>query len=170
MIRLLESPSLAHRRQRIPHTTARFAAASAGVYGLALIGLLALAGRTADRSAAQQPAPAARYGDATDDAKRSATANRRIREGSVIQNVIGVFRRNGDTASFIAEDGMEFGGLPNLNLERVVKLLKSVEEPESVYWSVNGEVTEFSGRNYLLIQRAVFKAAAPPPTPQAIAE
>ena len=51
----------------------------------------------------------------------------------------------------------------DLNLERVVRMLKSVDEPESIWWSVSGIVTEFSGRNYLLIERAVYKSASPHP-------
>jgi hypothetical protein len=47
-------------------------------------------------------------------------------------------------------------------------MLKSVDEPESVKWSVSGTVTEFSGRNYLLVSRAVYKAAMLPPMPDAV--
>jgi hypothetical protein len=45
-----------------------------------------------------------------------------------------------------------------------------VEEPESITWSVSGVVTEFGGRNHLLISRAVYKAAAPPPSPENLLE
>ena len=92
----------------------------------------------------------------------------RLREGTLISDQSGFFREDGDGATFVADTGMEFGALPNLNLERVVRLLKSVEEPNSVRWSVNGTVTEFSGRNFLLISRAVYKAASSPPTPDRI--
>ena len=37
-------------------------------------------------------------------------------------------------------------------------MLKTIEDPASVKWSVSGVVTEFSGRNFLLIHRAVYKA------------
>ena len=81
----------------------------------------------------------------------------------------GYFREDGDGATFVADSGWSFGALPNLNLERVVRLLKSTEEPNNVRWSVTGEVTEFSGRNFLLISRAVYKAAMPPPVPDRVA-
>jgi hypothetical protein len=58
--------------------------------------------------------------------------------------------------------------LPNLGLERVGRMLKSVEEPESISWSVSGMVTEFGGRNYLLVTRAVYKSSAPPPVPDSL--
>jgi hypothetical protein len=88
----------------------------------------------------------------------------RLREGTKITNRLGRFQQSGDRATFVAEGNLEFGGLPNLNLERVVRMLKSVDEPESIWWSVSGIVTEFSGRNYLLIERAVYKSASPHPS------
>jgi len=92
----------------------------------------------------------------------------RLREGSQIDNVVGRFRRSGETLAFVDEDDRELGGLPNLNLERVLRSLKATDEPENVWWSVSGTVTEFSGRNYLLISRAVYKSAAPPPAPETL--
>lgn len=90
----------------------------------------------------------------------------RLREGTRFTNRVGRFRMSGDSLTFIDEDNREIGGLPNLNLERIIRMLKSVDEPEMILWSVSGVVTEFSERNYLLISRAVYKAAAPPPTPE----
>lgn len=92
----------------------------------------------------------------------------RLREGTKITNRLGRFRQAGDRAEFVTENNIELGGLPNLNLERVVRMLKSVDEPESIWWSVSGLVTEFSGRNYLLIERAVYKSATPPPIPEKV--
>jgi hypothetical protein len=92
----------------------------------------------------------------------------RLREGTHITNHLGHFRQSGDALSFVDQDGREMGALPNLNLERILRALKTVEEPESVSWSVSGVVTEFSGRNFLLINRAVFKSATPPPAPDAV--
>jgi len=95
-------------------------------------------------------------------------ARLRLREGTRLNNVAGRFRKNGESLTFIDSENREIGGLPNLNLERIIRMLKTVEEPESIIWSVSGTVTEFSGRNYLLITRAVYKAAAPPPAPESI--
>lgn len=95
---------------------------------------------------------------------------RRFREGTRLHNVVGRFRSTGDSLTFIDAENREIGGLPNLNLERVSRMLQGADEPESVTWSVSGTVTEFSGKNYLLISRAVFRAAAPPPLPENIAE
>ncbi len=94
---------------------------------------------------------------------------RRLREGTLVTDQSGFFREDGEGATFVADTGFEFGSLPNLNLERVVRLLKSAEEPSSIRWSVTGQVTEFSGRNFLLISRAVYKSAAPPPLPDRVA-
>jgi hypothetical protein len=94
----------------------------------------------------------------------------RLREGTRLREIAGRFRPNGDTLIFIDEQRREIGGLPNLNLERIIRVLKTVEEPESIVWSVSGADTEFSGRNYLLISRAVYKTATPPPAPEALAK
>jgi hypothetical protein len=92
----------------------------------------------------------------------------RLREGTQLTDRLGRFRQNGEALSFIDEGGRELGGLPNLSLERITNALKAVEEPESVWWSVSGTVTEFGDRNYLLVTRAVYKAAALPPAPESV--
>jgi hypothetical protein len=97
-------------------------------------------------------------------------AKLRLREGTRLREVTGRFRQSGDSLTFIDADGREISGLPNLNLERILRMLKTVEEPESITWSVSGSITEFSGRNYLLISRAVYKAAAPPPAPESLVQ
>jgi hypothetical protein len=103
--------------------------------------------------------------------KEAAEAGKlRLREGTELKNVIGRFRQVGDTLTFIDGQNREIGGLPNLNLERVSRVLQTVEEPESVSWSISGRVTEYSGRNFLLINRAVFRSAAPPPPPETVAQ
>ena len=94
----------------------------------------------------------------------------RLREGTNISNVSGYFRFDGEGATYVAEDGMEFGGLPNLSLERVVGTLKGAEKASAVRWSVSGMVTEFGNRNYLLISSAVYKSSHAPATPQAVGE
>ena len=90
---------------------------------------------------------------------------KRIREGTMIDNTVGYFQQDGDGATFVTEDGFELGGLPNLNLERVVRTLKTSDESKTIRWRVTGTVTEFSGRNYLFITRAVYKSTTPPPVP-----
>lgn len=94
----------------------------------------------------------------------------RLREGSRLNNVVGRFRSTGDSLTFIDSENREIGGLPNLNLERISRMLQAADEPESITWSVSGTVTEFSGKNYLLISRAVFRAASPPPVPENVTE
>jgi hypothetical protein len=156
--------------------------------GAVFLGVAAFA-VSASSGISQQPAPAPAPSQPTASessaikgppvAKDSATAKTaaeseaeraklRLREGTRLRDVIGRFRQNGDTLTFIDEQKREIGGLPNLNLERIIRMLKTVEEPESITWSVSGTITEFSGRNYLLISRAVYKAATPPPSPESL--
>ena len=86
----------------------------------------------------------------------------RLREGTEITGQTGYFRQDGDGAIFVTDNEYELGGLPNLNLERIVRTLKTADETQSIRWRVSGTITEFSGRNYLFITRAVYKSAAPP--------
>lgn len=94
----------------------------------------------------------------------------RLREGTQLRDVNGRFRQSGESLTFIDENDREISGLPNLNMERILRMLKTVEEPESIAWSVSGTVTEFAGENYLLISRAVYKSAAPPPAPESLSK
>jgi hypothetical protein len=96
------------------------------------------------------------------------TTKRRLREGTVLSDRSGRFRQDGDGAVFVSEDQYELVVLENLNLERVVRTLKASDEAESISWSVSGVVTEFNGRNFLLISRAVYKSASPPPAPDQV--
>jgi hypothetical protein len=121
--------------------------------------------------AGDRPSPKEPIRDFTGKPEQDLEAARlRLREGTRLKDVSGRFRQSGDSLTFIDGENREISGLPNLNLERILRMLKSVEEPESVTWSVSGAITEFSGRNYLLISRAVYKAAAPPPAPETISE
>jgi hypothetical protein len=95
-------------------------------------------------------------------------AKRRLREGTILTDEVGRFRQDGDGAVFVSEKQFEFVSLPNLNLERVARTLKGSDESESIRWSVSGVVTEFNGRNFLLITRAIYKSASPPPAPEQI--
>ena len=108
--------------------------------------------------------------DQSTSKKTTVQGSRRLREGTLISDQNGFFREDGEGATFVADTGMEFGALPNLNLERVVRLLKNADEPSSIRWSVNGKVTEFSGRNFLLVSRALYKSATPPPAPDRVGE
>lgn len=91
--------------------------------------------------------------------------HKRIREGTEVVGRSGYFRQDGDGATFVTDDGFELGGLPNLNLERIVRTLKTADDSSTIRWRVSGSVTEFSGRNYLFVTRAVYKAKTPPPAP-----
>ena len=78
------------------------------------------------------------------------------REGTTLTDVTGYFRLTGDRAMFYAETGARYGGLENLNLERVASVIN--ENPEQLQWSVSGTITEYRGANYLLVSRATLKA------------
>lgn len=123
----------------------------------------------AEESAADASNPAyVQSARGRDDASTDEKKKLRWREGKRLIDHGGHFRQDGDGAVFVSETGHELVALANLNLERVTRTLKASDESESIRWSVNGVVTEFNGRNYLLIQRAVYKSASPPPVPEQI--
>ncbi len=83
----------------------------------------------------------------------------RLREGTRIVDQLGYFEtKGGESVTFMVEteDGIQdFGGLENLNLERIVRTLS--ENPNRLTWSITGTVTEYQGANFLQIERAVLK-------------
>jgi hypothetical protein len=139
-----------------------------GIVAVAL--LVALAWLNRLHAAPEDFTPPESYGSRSSSYGSQAPEDsaRRLREGTEITGQTGYFKQDGDGATFVTDDGFELGGLPNLNLERVVRTLKTADETSTIRWRVNGVITEFSGRNYLLITRAVYKSAAPPPSPEQI--
>jgi hypothetical protein len=116
------------------------------------------------------PSPPGRDAGATPQRTGSA----RLREGTTITDRPGYFSLDGQTATFSSEDGQHhFGGLPNLNLERIVRTVR--QRPEQLIWSVSGTVTEYHGTNFLLVSRAILKSKrrldvvqpTPDPSPRA---
>ncbi len=82
------------------------------------------------------------------------TPQAQFREGTVLRDTPGVFRKTGERYTFFAdENGGRFVVLENLNLDRIARTLQ--DNPTVGHWTVTGTITEFQGTNYLLIQRAV---------------
>jgi len=80
----------------------------------------------------------------------------RLREGTSLVDVPGYFKMMGDRATFYTADDKErFGGLENLNLERIAVAMD--ETPDQLDWIVSGTITEYRGSNHLLVTRAVLK-------------
>ena len=119
------------------------------------------------RPADAKASPAAKSADVVGNPE---TAKFRLREGTRLVNQRGHFELKGETVTFIDAMNREFGAVPNLNLERIARMLKSSDEPEKMSWNVSGAVTEYTTRNYLIISRAVYKAAASPTVGAAPAE
>ncbi len=79
----------------------------------------------------------------------------RLREGSLIKDLPGTFVSAGERIAFYPSDqDTALPVLENQALERVAGML---EQAPGRVWSVSGTVTEFRGRNYLLISRAVVR-------------
>jgi hypothetical protein len=83
----------------------------------------------------------------------------RQREGTRLTDVVGRFELAGDRVTFHpANERENYRVLENLALERVGQVLG--ESRARHEWTVTGVLTEYRGANYLLLQKAVIKAAA----------
>jgi len=102
---------------------------------------------------AERPAPAA--SDTGPSLPQVREPAEQLREGTVLKNLAGTFKLAGDRITFCPSDQeAAFPVLENLALERIWGMLESVGGRS---WSVSGTVTEYRGRNYLLIDRAVVR-------------
>lgn len=82
---------------------------------------------------------------------------RRLREGSALTDQAGCFKTAGDRIIFTTSDSrLTMVCLENLNLERVSRAI--TDNMEQLEWKVTGTLTEYSGANYLLVERAILKS------------
>ena len=99
-----------------------------------------------------------RYTSTSGDEEDASESQQRIREGTVVTDLIGQFKVAGEIATFtVTETGQRLGGLENLNLARITNVIR--DDP-TADWSVSGLVTEFRGSNYILISKAIRKTAS----------
>jgi len=98
------------------------------------------------------------YTSLTDDQYNSQLRDQkknRLREGASI-NEVGKFDFLGDRLSFMSESsGREMKLLENRMMERVV--LAQENATGELIWEVSGTVTEYKGRNFLLLTRVRLK-------------
>jgi hypothetical protein len=98
---------------------------------------------------------------AIDTLHQNPEPTRQIREGSTLKNELGTFQIVGDRVVFSPADGrISFPVLENMALERVWRML---EEVGGRQWCVSGMVTEYRGRNFLLLERAVVRVGTEDP-------
>jgi len=82
------------------------------------------------------------------------------REGTRLIDQTGQFKITGDRVSFTSSDGsLRFDCLENLCGQRIARTV--TDSPESLSWTVTGELTEFRGANFLLLTQAVLKPRSP---------
>ena len=81
-----------------------------------------------------------------------------FREGSVTEQT-GAFKTAGDRIVFSSLDGkITMVCLENLNLERIARAI--TDSADTLEWRVSGTLTEYSGSNYLLVERAILRSRA----------
>ncbi len=88
------------------------------------------------------------------DPALSKKAKQHVREGTLMEALNGKFELNGDRVSFYPNNGQPpLRCLENLALQRIAKQAAGIGRER--LWTVNGVFTEFQGRNYLLVTRAI---------------
>jgi hypothetical protein len=79
---------------------------------------------------------------------------RLLREGTRIESRMVQVRQTGDSLVLeTLEDKQVFEALESLALERLQQALRS--DSNDKRWLVTGQVTEFKGRNFLLLERVI---------------
>lgn len=91
----------------------------------------------------------------------SAAESVRLREGMLLTDVVGHFESPADGPVFVDDAGRRLSGLENLNLQRIVRHLRAADTATNIQWKVSGTVTEYEGRNFILIERAVYLPPRP---------
>ncbi|HEX4000487.1 MAG TPA: hypothetical protein VHX65_18185 [Pirellulales bacterium] len=82
------------------------------------------------------------------------------REGTRLIDQLGMFKIAGDRVSFTSLDGtLHFDCLENLCGQRIARTVS--DSPETLFWTVTGELTEFRGTNFLLLSQATLKPHLP---------
>ena len=114
---------------------------------------------TAGENARTTPVEKARSAEPNTSTETDSEKQKRLREGTVLNERLGRFR-SAEAMFWFRDlhDGRELRVLENLALERVARALH--ELPQTRTWAVTGTVTEYQGENYLLITRAVLKSVA----------
>ena len=130
------------------------------VAAVVLVVVLVACWEVVPRACAQQEgARVRRRGAASIDAALSDPVEKqmsRLRDGAVLTNELGTFVTLGDRTAFKPDnEEYAFSVLENLAVERVWKMLDNTRGRQ---WLVSGFVTEYRGRNYLLLHRAVLRA------------
>ncbi len=137
------------------HTTVRTAAHSPMFWLLNLIGLAAIgsnlaAGDGASRNETPSPVAAALR-----------EPGKLVREGARLESRLMLVRSAGDNLTLETEDEKQaFEALENLALERILQAVRA--DSQDKRWLVTGQVTEYRGRNFILLERV---SRAPRPTP-----
>ena len=124
------------------------------------IAAVVLFGEVASRLSAQQSTRRVqRGGSAAIDAALQGPNDEQVillREGAVLSDQLGTFQTTGDHVLFeLTAQEQSLRVLENLALERVWNML---DDTRGRQWTVSGIVTEYRGRNFLLIHRAVLRS------------
>ncbi len=94
-------------------------------------------------------------GDGGSPASPSATGRKEVskvmREGSRLESKLMTIRLAGESIVLESDDHQTFEALENLSLERIMQAVRADSGDNN--WIISGQVTEFRGKNYILLDR-----------------
>jgi hypothetical protein len=103
----------------------------------------------------EQPSIPGKWKERVSETESAAQAVR-LREGMLLNNALGHFEAPADGPVFVDAAGRRLAGLENLNLQRITRHLRAADTAADIQWKISGTVTEYEGRNFILIERAVY--------------
>ena len=77
------------------------------------------------------------------------------REGTRLIDQLGQFKITGDRVSFSSPTARSISIAWKTSRQRIARTV--TDSPETLLWSVNGELTEYRGTNFLLLTQAILK-------------
>jgi hypothetical protein len=91
-------------------------------------------------------------GDTSPSRSAGSIEEKLLREGTRIENRPAEIRQEAERiAIYLADHHVPLLALENLAMQRILRAV--VDDPADKHWTVTGTVTEFQGRNFLLLER-----------------
>ncbi len=110
-----------------------------------LFGLISLAALASNLTAGDGGSPASPSGTGRKEVSKV------MREGSRLESKLMTIRLAGESIVLESDDHQTFEALENLSLERIMQAVRADSGDNN--WIISGQVTEFRGKNYILLDR-----------------
>lgn len=91
--------------------------------------------------------------DGLDSGSAKKVTTKILREGTRVESRVCECRNDGNQLSiqFDSDGGRNLIALENLTAQRILQAAS--DDPSDKHWTITGTITEFQGRNYILLER-----------------